>query len=112
MIEYSDAKLNSNALSRALANVGGLRSLGTFGDFELDRVAFLQALIAFRTDRAVVYENIGAVGAADEPVALCVVKPLHCAFQSFHVPPLSARPLVWGWAQGRARIGCILERLG
>jgi hypothetical protein len=94
--EYSRAKLNSNALSRALANVGGLRSLGALGDFELDRVAFLQALVALGTDRAVVYENIGAVGAADEPIALCVVKPLHRAFQSFHVPPLSARPSCGG----------------
>jgi hypothetical protein len=94
--EYIGAKLNSNALSRALANVRGLRSLGTFGDFELDRVAFLQALVTFGTDSAVMHENIGAIGAADKPVALCVVKPLHCAFQSFHVPPLSARPSCGG----------------
>jgi hypothetical protein len=115
---YSQIRINcapistNNSLSRTFGNVGGLRPLGAFGDFELDRVAFLQALVAFGTDCAVVYENVRTVGASDEPVALGVIKPLHRAFQSFHVPPLSARPYIWGWAQGRARIGCILERLG
>ena len=85
-----------NGGSDAFGDVGGLRSLGAFGDFELDRVAFLQALVAFGTYCAVMHENIGTLGATDEPVALSIIKPLHRAFQSFHVPPLSARPSCGG----------------
>jgi hypothetical protein len=68
----------------------------TFGDFELHCVAFLQALVSFGRDRAVVNENIGPVGAADETISFSVVEPLDGSFQAFHVPPLSARPLYSG----------------
>src|SRR5580704_5755172 len=82
--------------SGALRNVGCLGSLLAFGDFELYCVAFLQALVAFGSDCAVVYKNVGAIRASDEPVAFCVIEPLDGAFQTFHVPPLSARPSVGG----------------
>ena len=78
-------------LSRALADVGRLRALLAFCDFEFDRVAFLQALVALRSDCAVVYKNVGTISAPDEPVSLCVVEPLDRAFQTFHVPTPSFR---------------------
>src|SRR5580704_14360134 len=57
------------------------------------------------------YKNVRAVRAPDESVALRVIEPLYGAFQTFHVKaPLSARLSRGG--QRRARIGCILERLG
>src|SRR5580658_580023 len=80
--------------SGALGDVGGLRSLLSFGDFELHRVAFLQALVALGSDCAVMYKNVRAIRAPDEAVALCVIEPLDRTFQTFHVPPLSARPSV------------------
>ena len=82
------------ATSGALADVRRLRSLLAFGDFKLHRVAFLQALVAFGSDGAVMYKNVGTIRATDEPVTLGVIEPLHRAFQTFHVPPLSARPSV------------------
>src|SRR5580704_1118790 len=85
----------STATSGAFCNVCRLWSLLSFGDFELHRVAFLQAFVAFRSDGAVMYKNVGPVRAPDKPVAFCVIEPLDGAFQTFHVPPLSARPS-WG----------------
>jgi hypothetical protein len=82
--------------SGALGNVGCLGSLLAFADFELYCVAFLQALVALGSDCAVMYKNVGTIRAADEPVAFCVIEPLYRAFQTFHVPPLSARPSVGG----------------
>jgi len=70
--------------SRALRNVGCLRSFLTFGYFELYCIAFLQALIAFGRDRAVVHKNIGAIRAPDKSVPLRVIEPLDRAFQTFH----------------------------
>src|ERR1022692_1660489 len=97
-----------NGHSGALRNVRRLRSFWAVGDFELHRVAFLQALVALGSDRAVVYKNVRAVRAPDESVALCVIEPLYSAFQTFHVNPLFPHVFQWG-AQRRARIGCILE---
>ena len=82
--------------SGALRNVCRLWSLLSFRDFELHRIALLQAFIALGSDRAVMHENVGTIRAADEPVAFCVIEPLYRAFQTFHVPPLSARPSVGG----------------
>ena len=62
------------------------------GDLKLYRVAFLQALVSFGCDRAVVDENVGPIGAADETISFGVIEPLDGSFQAFHVPPLSARP--------------------
>jgi hypothetical protein len=97
--------------SGALRNVCRLRSLLPLGDFELHRIAFLQALVALGGDRAVMYKNIGAIRAPNEPVTLRVIEPLYGAFQTFHVNPLFPHVFQWG-APRRARIECILERLG
>jgi len=59
-----------------------LPSLGSFNDVELDRLSFFQAAKALILDGGVVDENIFSVLAADEAVAFCVVKPLHCSL--FH----------------------------
>jgi hypothetical protein len=82
--------------SSCLADVRRLRSFCAFGDLELYRVAFLQALVSLGCDRAVVNENIGPIGAADETISFGVIEPLDGSFQAFHVPPLSARPLYSG----------------
>jgi hypothetical protein len=70
-------------LSR-LAYVRRLRSLLTFGDFELDLIPLLQALVSLGCDRAVVNENVGTICASDEPVAFRIIEPFHRAFQTFH----------------------------
>lgn len=80
----------------ALSNVSRLRSFLTLSNFELYRVTLLQTLVALGCDRAVVYKDVGAIGASDKPVSLCVIEPFHGAFQTFHVPPLSARLSVGG----------------
>jgi hypothetical protein len=100
--------------SSCLTDVRRLRSFLTLGDLELYRVAFLQALVSLRGDRAVMNKNVGPIGAADEAVSFGVIEPLDGSFQAFHVPPLSARPLYQG---GRTCIRslplrCILERSG
>src|SRR5438445_10572562 len=46
------------APSRGLRYIRRLRSLLTLGDFEFHRVAFLQAFVSVRCDRAVVNEYI------------------------------------------------------
>src|SRR6267142_1034792 len=74
---------------RRLGDVGGLRPLLSLCDFELDLIALLKTLVAFRGDRAVVHEHVSAaIVASDKTVALGVVKPFHGTFQAFHVRPL------------------------
>ena len=73
-------------LSRTLGDVRSLRSLLTLGDLELHLVAFLQALVSLRSDRAVVNEDVRSIGAPNETVAFRVIEPLDGSFQSFHTP--------------------------
>jgi hypothetical protein len=69
------------------AHVRSLRTLLTFGDFEFHLIAFLQALISFGGDGAVMNKNIWPIRAPDEPVPFRVIEPLDGSFQTFHVPP-------------------------
>jgi hypothetical protein len=69
-----------------LGNVFGLGTLLSLNDFELNVIAFLQALVAFRLDGAVVDEHIRAIFPANKAEALRVVKPFHFAFDSRHDP--------------------------
>src|ERR1700723_1700692 len=85
----------------SFGHVRRLRPFLPLGDFELHRIAFLQALVSLGTDRAVVDEDIRPIRPTDEAISLGVVEPLDGSFQSFHVPPLSARPL-FGGPRGRA----------
>src|ERR1700722_14091373 len=84
--EESKRGHNSGALHylSALGHVRSLWAFLSFGDFKLHRITLLQAFIALRCDRAVVYKNVWAIRATDESVALCVIEPLHCSFQPFH----------------------------
>src|SRR5581483_524803 len=69
--------------------LGYVRCLGAFlplRNFEFDLIAFLQALIAFGTNCAVVNKYIGPVFPPDESITFCVVKPLYCAFHTIHLP--------------------------
>src|SRR5437899_11942570 len=66
-------------------------SLGTFlalGDLELNLIAFLQALVAFGGDRAVVHKHIGPVRTTNEPVTFRVIEPLYGSFHTLHKEPL------------------------
>ena len=55
-------------------------------NFELNIIAFLEALVTLRLDGTVVDEHIGTIIAADETKALCVIKPFNFTFDSRHVP--------------------------
>ena len=60
-----------------------LPALGAFDHVKLNLLTFLQTAEATSLNGGEMYENILAVLAADETVALGVVKPLHCS--CFHV---------------------------
>src|SRR5579864_3889078 len=74
----------------SFAYVGSLRSFLALHNFEFHGVAFLKALVAFSGDGAVVDEHVRPVVPSYEPVAFCVVEPLHSTFQTIHVRPLKA----------------------
>src|SRR5579864_3310694 len=74
----------------SFAYVGSLRSFLALHNLELHGVAFLEALVAFSGDGAVVDEHVRPVVPSYEPVAFCVVEPLHSTFQTIHVRPLKA----------------------
>lgn len=65
----------------------------SFGNLKLYCVTLLQTFVAFRSDRAVVYKNIGPIRAPDEAVSFCIVKPLYRSFQTFHAKPLPSHVL-------------------
>ena len=80
---------------KALLNPGhvaGLRTFLTVHYFELNLVAFLQALVSVIVDRAVMHEHIRvAILTANKAEAFGVIEPLHGSFQS-HVVFLRAKP--------------------
>jgi hypothetical protein len=67
------------------------------GYLKLDLIAFLQALIPFGRDRAVVNEDVSAIFAADKTVSLGIIEPLYRTFQTFHLRPLGANLLNTSW---------------
>lgn len=77
-----------SAFAVGLVYVRSLRSFLTLNNFELHRVAFLQAFVAFGIYGAVMNENVRSVVSSNEPVSFSVVKPLHSTFQTIHVRPL------------------------
>src|SRR6476660_1685368 len=91
-------------------DVGCLWSLLAFSDLEFDLIAFLQALVALGADRAVVHEDIWSIVTADEAIPFCVVEPLHCALQSFHLVPPSFARLSGGFKDVLAPIDAICKR--
>src|ERR1035438_4555492 len=69
-------------------HVACLRAFLTIDDLEFDLVAFLQALVAFDVDRAVVHEHVRTtILPAYESKAFRVIEPLYGAFQSHVLLP-------------------------
>jgi hypothetical protein len=60
-------------------DVGSLQALGAAGDFEFNRLAFVQRFVPVRRDGGKVHENIFAGLALDESETLRCVEPLHCS---------------------------------
>ncbi len=87
---------------RRFCNVAGLRTLLTFDNFEFDRVALLQTLIAIGLDRAIVHEYVGAILAPDKSKALGIVEPLDRTFQSCHLQFLRTDSTAYGRAADQA----------
>lgn len=81
-------RMRSSNSSRSFGNVGRLGTFLALGDFELDRVSFLQTFVAFGSDRTVVHKDVGSIVTTDESVAFGIVEPFDRTFQTFHVRPL------------------------
>ena len=65
-------------------DVFGLPALGAFHYVELNLLTFLQAAKTVCLDGGEVNENVLAILAADQTIALGIVKPLYCS--CFRVP--------------------------
>jgi hypothetical protein len=66
-------------------DVRGLQALGTLGDFEFNRLAIIQRLVAISHDRGEMDENVLAALALDESKALAGIEPLHCSLFFTHL---------------------------
>ncbi len=71
--------LPSRPDSLQAGDVRGLQAFGAGGDFELNRLAFVQRLVSFRLDGREVDENVLAGLALDESIAFAGVEPLYCS---------------------------------
>src|SRR4051794_28031482 len=71
------------------ADVGRLKALGPLLHLELDRLAFLEALVAVHLDGGEVDEDISPVRLRDEPVALLSVEPFDSTGRHGGDPPCS-----------------------
>jgi hypothetical protein len=65
-------------------NVRGLQALGAADDFEFDRLAVIQRLVAIRLDRGKMYEYIFPGLTLDEAKAFAGVEPLDCSLFFAH----------------------------
>jgi hypothetical protein len=65
-------------------DVRGLQALGTLGDFEFNRLAIIQRLVAISHDCGEVDENVLSTLALDESKALAGIEPLHCSLFFTH----------------------------
>jgi len=65
-----------------------LRAFWALSYFKFNLISFLQALVAFRRNCAVVHKYICSIFAADKTVSLGIVEPLYRTFQAFHLRPL------------------------
>jgi hypothetical protein len=65
-------------------DVRGLQTLGALGDFEFNRLAIIQRLVAISHDRGEMDENVLAALALDESKALAGIEPLHCSLFFTH----------------------------
>ena len=69
-----------------LINTSSFRLAAVYAGVSL--IAFLQTLIAFCRDRAVVNEDVWALVPSDKAIAFRVVEPLNRTFKPFHERPL------------------------
>src|SRR6266852_120163 len=65
-------------------DVRGLQALGALGDFEFNRLAIIQRLVAISHDRGEMDENVLTALALDESKALAGIEPLHCSLFFTH----------------------------
>ena len=65
--------------------VRGLQALGALGDFEFNRLAIIQRLVAISHDRGEMDENVLSTLALDESKALAGIEPLHCSLFFTHL---------------------------
>src|SRR6266849_1382130 len=65
-------------------DVRGLQALGALGDFEFNRLAIVQRLVAISHDRGEMDENVLSTLALDESKALAGIEPLHCSLFFTH----------------------------
>lgn len=72
--------------------VRGLQTLGALGDFEFNRLAIVQRLIAISHDRGEMDENVLTALALDETEALAGIEPLHCSLFFTHCFTLFCQP--------------------
>ena len=80
----------------SFAHIRCLWPLLPLHELELNHIALLQTLVAFRGNGAVVDENIGAVFSANEAIAFGVIEPFH---RSLHT---ATSPQARSLAAGRA----------
>src|SRR5437773_10671212 len=78
--------------------VRGLQALGALGNFEFNRLAIVQRLIASSHDRGEMDENVLTALALDEAEALAGIEPLHCTLFFTHCFTLFRQPS-YGLAQ-------------
>jgi hypothetical protein len=65
-------------------DVRGLQALGALGDFEFNRLAIIQRLVAVSHDCGEMDENVLSTLALDESKALAGIEPLHCSLFFTH----------------------------
>jgi hypothetical protein len=65
-------------------DVRGLQAFGALGDFEFNRLAIIQRLVAISHDRGEMDENVLSTLALDESKALAGIEPLHCSLFFTH----------------------------
>jgi hypothetical protein len=78
---------SSSAVSGDFAvphNLVSLRAFLALDHVKLDLISFFQALVALNLDRRIMHEDIRTIVPADETETLCVVEPLHFAFELCH----------------------------
>ncbi len=88
-------------------NVLGLQALRALPYLELNRLAFVEALVAVHLDRGKMDEDVLTGLALDEPVTLAGVEPLHCSLL-FHCCPSSFMMKLFG----ASRIGTAPQTSG
>ncbi len=64
--------------------VRSLQALGALGNFEFNRLAIVQRLVAISHDRGEMDENVLTALALDESKALAGIEPLHCSLFFTH----------------------------